>query len=77
MNAALFLHPEGEGIVTLCSLLQMEALTVCFHHCYVSKSMEWDALGAEIAFGIACGADSSVCQKQVDDWLWFSSTTQF
>lgn len=35
--------------------------------CYVSKSMEWDALGAEIAVGIACGADSSVCQKQVDD----------
>lgn len=28
-------------------------------------------MGAERAFGVACGADSSVCQ-QTDDWLWFN-----
>lgn len=78
MNAVLFLHPGGDGVVsTLLSAPDGSPHSLVPPLYYVSQSMQGDALGAERVFEIACGADSSVHQKQVDDWLWYSSTAQF
>lgn len=79
MSTELFLHPGGDGVVSaLLSAPDGSPHSLVPPLYYVSKSMgRGDALGDERAFEIACGADSSVHQKQVDDWLWCSSTTQF
>lgn len=78
MNTELLLHPGGDGVVSaLLSAPDGSPHSVVPPLYYVSKSMGGDAVGAERAFEIACGADSGVHQKQVDDWLWYSSPTQF
>lgn len=52
MNSELFLHPGRDGAVS--ALLQMEVLTVQFHHWIM-----FQRVGADRAFEIACGAGSS------------------
>lgn len=73
MNTKLFLHPGGDGVVNVV----LSAPDGSPHSLVPSQKHTGDALGAERTFEIACGTESSVHQKQVEDRLWYSSTTQF
>lgn len=74
MNTELFLHPGGDGVVSVV----LSAPDGSPHSLVPPQEHGGrDALGPERMFEIACGTDSIVCQKQVDDRLWSHSTTQF
>jgi len=76
MNTELFLHPGGDGVVSTLLSAPDGSPHSLVPPLYCFKEHGGDAVGAERAFVIACGADSKFHQKQVNDWLWYSTTAQ-